>query len=101
MKCGHFHEFPPEIFQKQLREAPQCMPCVKWRFQTTETWGLRFDDAQHNKLKPFKPIVTDAATWEPTNGLISSDSMFPHISYGFRNRTIPIATYHVISAYFF
>lgn len=72
-----------------------CTPCAKWKFQTAETWGLRFDDVRNNKLKPFKPIVTEAASWEPINGLISADALFPHIAYGFRNRTIPIATYHV------
>lgn len=72
-----------------------CTPCVKWKFEATETWGLRFDNVQGSKLKEFKPIVTKAATWEPTNGLIVFDSLFPHIAFGFRNRTIPIATYHV------
>lgn len=47
------------------------------------------------KPKPFKPIITYAAVWEPTNGLIHIDNIFPHIAYGFRNRTIPIAIYNV------
>lgn len=102
-----------------------CKPCVNWKFETAETWGLRFDNAegmlranafkiQYNleifqfnmfkqkqkliagvKLKPFKPILTYAAVWEPTNGFIHFDSVFPHIAYGFRNRTIPIAIYNV------
>lgn len=48
------------------------------------------------KLKPFKPIVTYAAEWEPTNGFIHYDNVFPHIAQGFRNRTVPIAIYHVM-----
>lgn len=47
------------------------------------------------KLKTFKPVLTYTAVWEPTNGFIHFDSLFPHIAYGFRNRTIPIAVYHV------
>lgn len=39
--------------------------------------------------------MTNAASWEPTNGLILYDALFPHISYGFRGRILPIATYHV------
>lgn len=47
------------------------------------------------KLKPFKPLLTTTASWEPTNGLIVHDAVFPHIQFGFRNRKIPVATYHV------
>lgn len=98
-----------------------CKPCVNWKFEATETWGLRFDvnegkKTQSNafvksiekivkflggKLKPFKPIVTKAADWEPINGFIQYDNIFPHIAYGFRNRTVPIAIYHVCSISFF
>lgn len=52
------------------------------------------------KLKPFKPIVTNAATWEPTNGFVHYDNIFPHIAQGFRNRTVPIAIYHVRNTHF-
>lgn len=97
-----------------------CKPCVNWKFESTETWGLRFDSTKGSlselkmnsqnirnryvivffcfaggKLKPYKPILTYAAVWEPTNGFIHFDKIFPHIAYGFRNRTIPIAVYHV------
>lgn len=47
------------------------------------------------KLKTFKPVLTVAAVWEPINSFIQFDNIFPHIAYGFRNRTIPIAIYHV------
>lgn len=57
---------------------------------------LFYSNIEGGKLKEYKPILTKAATWEPINGLIMYDSLFPHINHGFRNRTIPIATYHVI-----
>lgn len=47
------------------------------------------------KLKAFKPLMTTAGFWEPTNGLTTQDAVFPHIAQGFRNRTMPIATFHV------
>lgn len=72
-----------------------CSGCIQWKFQSAETWGLRFADMVGNKLKPFKPKITDAAIWEPTNGLVVLDAVFPHISYKFRNKTLPIATFHV------
>lgn len=92
-----------------------CKSCVNWKFETAETWGLRFDNTEgfhlldfpfgtivHNncqflggKLKPFKPIITNAAMWEPTLGFIHHDRLFPHIEQGFRNRTVPIAVFNV------
>lgn len=72
-----------------------CSGCIQWKFQSAETWGLRFADMIGNKLKPFKPKITDAAIWKPTNGLVVLDAVFPHISYKFRNKTLPIATFHV------
>lgn len=76
-----------------MKESPACTPCVKWKFETAETWGLRFDAIDGmfqnfchfsnfiqnfntkilfvgGKLKPFKPIVTKSAVWEPVNGLV-------------------------------
>lgn len=46
-------------------------------------------------MKAFKPVLTYSGVWEPTNGFIHFDKLFPHIEHGFRNRTIPIAIYHV------
>lgn len=40
-------------------------------------------------------IMTDVGIWEPTFALVVDDSLFPHISHGFRNRTLPVVTYHV------
>lgn len=56
---------------------------------------MRFNDDEGHKMKAFKPKLKKAATWEPTNGLITFDSLFPHIDYGFRGRKLPIATFHV------
>ena len=39
--------------------------------------------------------ILEVGHWEPTNGLMLNDSLFPHIAHGFRNKTIPIVTYHV------
>lgn len=48
-----------------------------------------------NNVKNFKPKITKAAEWRPTNGLIIFDSLFPHIEFGFRGRKVPVATFHV------
>lgn len=81
--------------QRYLRDTPMCHGCIQWKFEAAETWGLRFDDIVGHKLKAFKPKMTDAAVWEPTNGLVVLDAVFPHIAYGFRNKTLPIAIFHV------
>lgn len=72
-----------------------CNGCIRWKIEAAETWGLRFADMIGNQLKAFKPKVTNAAVWEPTNGLLIIDALFPHIAYGFRNKTLPIAIFHV------
>lgn len=46
-------------------------------------------------------IVKDVAIWVPTNSIMISDALFPHISHGFRNRTLPVVTYHVNNYLFF
>lgn len=81
--------------QRFLRETPMCHGCIRWKIEAAETWGLRFDDNVGDKLKEFKPKMTDAALWEPINGLVILDAVFPHIAYGFRNKTLPIAIFHV------
>lgn len=84
--------------RRHIRESPMCQSCIQWTFEAAETWGLRFADMIGNKLMPFKPKVTDAAVWEPTTGLIINDAIFPHIEFGFRNKTLPIAIFHVSTA---
>lgn len=81
--------------QRFLLETPTCTGCIRWKFEAAETWGLRFADMIGNKLKAFKAKVTEAAYWVPTNGLVASDAIFPHIAHGFRNRQMPIAIFHV------
>ncbi|XP_055304071.1 ionotropic receptor 93a isoform X1 [Sitodiplosis mosellana] len=83
-----------EFIKDRLRDVQQCKPCVNWKFESAETWGLRFDNTEGGKLKAFKPILTYSAVWDPINGFVHYDNLFPHIAHGFRNRTIPIAIYH-------
>ncbi|XP_031629410.1 ionotropic receptor 93a isoform X2 [Contarinia nasturtii] len=83
-----------EFIKERLREEQLCKPCVNWKFESIETWGLRFDMSESGKLKPFKPVSTYTAVWEPTNGFIHYDKIYPHIAHGFRNRSVPIAIYH-------
>lgn len=33
-----------EFIRDRLREVQMCKPCVNWKFETAETWGLRFDN---------------------------------------------------------
>lgn len=37
-----------EFIRDRLREVQMCKPCVNWKFETAETWGLRFDNAEGN-----------------------------------------------------
>lgn len=34
----------------RLRENQMCKPCVNWKFEAVETWGLRFDSTEGNDL---------------------------------------------------
>lgn len=55
---------------------------------------INFPLTQH-KAKNKSLQINRVATWEATNGILANDSLFPHISHGFRGKTLPIATYHV------
>lgn len=56
---------------------------------------IHFQSTAKNKSLQINRV----ATWEPTNGVLANDSLFPHISHGFRGKTLPIATYHVSSTH--
>ena len=39
--------------------------------------------------------LISVGSWRPREGLILHDKLFPHISHGFRNRTLPVISVHV------
>ncbi|KAG4075738.1 hypothetical protein HA402_003564 [Bradysia odoriphaga] len=101
-----------EIIMDHFSHKQVCSSCCKWDFLATETWGTGYADAglvfqwtvilnSRTKNQTFVTSgknrtlqINRAATWEATNGVLANDSLFPHITYGFRGKTLPIATYH-------
>ncbi|KAJ6638184.1 Ionotropic receptor 93a [Pseudolycoriella hygida] len=79
-----------KIIRDHFSHKQVCSNCIKWDFIATETWGASYIDSSPNKTLQ----ISRAATWEPTNGVLENDSLFPHISHGFRGKTFSIATYH-------
>lgn len=67
-----------------------CGKCLTWSIGSAITWGNSFDStlAGRGQLIP-------SGSWSPGPGSNLSDSVFPHIDYGFLGKTLPIITYHV------
>lgn len=63
--------------------------------------ALNTVDHQPSISETSDPILIKAAVWEPTNGLLMSDAVFPHISHGFRKKVLPVVAYHVSRCDFF
>lgn len=87
------------FFQKRLIESATCGTCLQWELLAVETWGLRYNMSSKETgvlaANTPTPVPITAAVWEPTNGLIMRDALFPHISHGFRMKVLPIVAYHV------
>lgn len=96
-----------ELVRKKLVNSTMCSRCLRWSLMAVETWALRYsgshalqqhqqqqnDATQGKQLR--QPVVNQVATWEPTNGLLMSDVLFPHVSHGFRGQKLPVVAYHV------
>ncbi|XP_014486779.1 PREDICTED: glutamate receptor ionotropic, delta-2-like [Dinoponera quadriceps] len=65
-----------------------CGKCLFWRFASAITWGNFF---LHGKNIAH---LIDSGTWIPSLGSNLTDAIFPHISYGFRGISMPVASYH-------
>ncbi|CAH0552900.1 unnamed protein product [Brassicogethes aeneus] len=68
-----------------------CGNCTKWKFQTGETWGKEY--SQNNTSESTADILS-VGTWRPSDGPTITDELFPHITQGFRGKTLPVLTFH-------
>ncbi|CAL4102797.1 unnamed protein product, partial [Meganyctiphanes norvegica] len=59
-----------------------CGRCTKWGVQAAEV----------KDSKRFE--LLNVADWQPQMGLVNYDDLFPHITGGFRGRTIPVTSVH-------
>jgi ionotropic glutamate receptor len=88
-----------------LRKVSLCSNCTMWQVETADIWGTRYETttftsqslaekkAQSDSVIAFKLI--SAGTWRPFEGLVMTDSLFPHIAHGFRGRVFHLITFHV------
>lgn len=56
-----------KIFQERLVENQMCKPCVNWKFEATETWGLRFDMNEGNLVSLSHCTIEFALTYSYVN----------------------------------
>lgn len=77
-------------FKTQLATQGTCGNCTKWKFEAGETWGREY---MENKTTLSE--LTYVGTWRPSDGCTLKDVLFPHITYGFRGRTLPMYSFHV------
>ena len=66
-----------------LREKGVCGNCSRWKLQALEIQ----EAGRFNSL--------DVGSWEPTQGLMLKDHLFPHVSSGLRGRAIKVTAIHV------
>lgn len=66
--------------------------CTRWKLQSGETWGLQYE--QKNESTDVQ--LLDVGYWRPSDGLNLNDVLFPHVEHGFRGRTLPLVSFHVI-----
>lgn len=99
-----------QFVRTKLVDSNMCSTCLRWNMLAVETWAMRF---RHASLKtpmatingavatpadlalPGRPLVNQVATWEPTNGMLTTDVLFPHVAHGFRGLMLPVVAYHV------
>ncbi|XP_043276414.1 ionotropic receptor 93a isoform X4 [Venturia canescens] len=68
----------------------KCDDCLTWKMLAGITWGNSF----HRKNKSEAHQLIDAGFWTPGQGSAPKELLFPHSEYGFRNKALPIVTYH-------
>ena len=82
-----------EAMMNQMRnimhEKGKCGNCSKWEMKASEIKENGFV----NNL--------DVGTWEPTQGLLLQDDIFPHVTGGLRNRRIVVTATDVRHVYQF
>lgn len=76
--------------QARLNEVGKCDICTMWKFKSGETWGEEFQE----NASPIMELL-DVGVWTPRDGLRLSDVLFPHIEQGFRQKNLPVISFHV------
>lgn len=103
-----------QFIRTKLVDSKMCSACLRWNLLAVETWAMRYrhaalkmaasattaadENAPAVVIDPAtiaKPLVQQVATWEPTNGMLSTDVLFPHVAHGFRGLMLPVVAYHV------
>nr|AGJ51190.1 olfactory ionotropic receptor IR93a [Panulirus argus] len=67
------------IMEKEM-ESQTCAKCTSWGVQAAEV-----KDTDRIEL-------LEVADWQPLTGLMLKDDLFPHVTGGFRGRTIPVTS---------
>ena len=66
-----------------LKNQGTCGNCTSWEMRSAE---LKNDPTANN---------IDVGLWEPMQGLMLKDDLFPHVTGGFRGRTLKVASTNV------
>ncbi|XP_063599998.1 ionotropic receptor 93a-like [Penaeus indicus] len=70
------------MMMEKLKESEECSRCTRWGLQAAEVM-----DSERFEL-------LNVADWRPMTGLSLMDDLFPHVTGGFRGRTIPVTSVH-------
>ena len=71
------------LLQARLGRSERCPRCRQWSLQAAEI-------GDYGKVS-----LLDVGRWLPGTGLQIDDDLFPHVTGGFRGRTIPIMSLEV------
>nr|CAI5831318.1 unnamed protein product [Callosobruchus analis] len=74
--------------RKDLTKNGVCGNCTFWKVCTGDTWGGEFQG------KSINIKLQDVGTWRPSDGTSFSDVLFLHVAHGFRNKILPLVSYH-------
>ncbi|KAF7278271.1 hypothetical protein GWI33_008627 [Rhynchophorus ferrugineus] len=81
-----------EQMKKYLVDYGVCDNCTKWKFETGETWGREY--LENNRADNSIAEILSVGTWRPSDGPTMTDELFPHVSHGFRGKTLPVVSFH-------
>ncbi|XP_030750228.1 ionotropic receptor 93a [Sitophilus oryzae] len=81
-----------EKMKKYLTDYGVCDNCTTWKFETGETWGREYLDSIRSEHSIAE--ILQVGSWRPSDGPTMSDELFPHISHGFRGKTLPVVSFH-------
>ena len=73
-----------KIMRQYLRAVGQCGNCTGWTMKSAELVDVS---------KGANTV--DVGVWEPLQGLVLKDDLFPHITGGLRGRVLTVASFDV------